>query len=105
MDTHALVPDVTDADLPLACRACALVRADLRLAPAGLRLGTARGLSMGCVTLGRDLRRREDCLPHFAFRRLLGLSLQWRPPGRFLHRGQSPDETLNRNDSGNLLDH
>ena len=49
-----------------------LVCANLRLAAAGLRLGAARGISMGRPAGGRDLRRREDCVQHFAFRRHAG---------------------------------
>src|SRR5216683_6575143 len=105
MDTHALVPDVTDAALSLACGACALVCADLRLAAARLRLGTARGFSMGYLALGRNLRHREDCLPHYAFRRLPGLPLQWRRRGRLLHGGQRLDGSADAPYSGKILGH
>ncbi len=45
------------------------------LAAAGLRLGAARGISVGRVAAARDRRRREDCLQHFAFRRHAGIPL------------------------------
>ena len=56
VDAVAVVPDVADAALPPGDRACALVRANLRLAAAGLGLGAARGVSVGRLTAARDLR-------------------------------------------------
>src|SRR6266852_386669 len=105
MDTHALVPDVTDAALSLACGACVLVCADLRLAAARLRLGTARGFSMGYLALCRNLRHREDCLPHYAFCRLPGLPLQWRRRGRLLRRRSRLDGSHDAPYSGKISDH
>src|SRR5687767_6370192 len=67
--TGAVVPEVVDAALPPCHRARVLVRADPRLASPGLRLGAARGLSVGRLTAARDRRCREDRLQHFALRR------------------------------------
>src|SRR5262249_59315162 len=56
VDTVVVVPDVTA--LPPCDRACALACANLRLAAVGLRLGAARGISMGLVAGCRDRRGR-----------------------------------------------
>ena len=61
------------AALPPCDRPRALVRADLWLAAAGLRLGAARAIPMGRLAAARDRRGREDCLQHFAFRRPAGV--------------------------------
>src|SRR5882762_11966550 len=58
LETGDVVPD--DAPLPPSDRACALACAHLRLAAAGLCLGSAHGLSVGCITAARDRRPRED---------------------------------------------
>ena len=75
--TCVVVPDVADAALPLGDGSCAVVCANLRLAADGLRLGTARALSVGHLTAARDRRRRKDCLQHDAFRRHPGEPHQW----------------------------
>src|SRR5260221_3368652 len=105
MDTHATVPVVADAPLPSASRACALVCANLRLVAAGLSLGTARSISMGRLALGCNLHRRKDCLPHFTFLSLPGLSHQWRRGGRLLHGGQRLDGSADAPYSGKILGH
>ena len=69
LDTVVVCPDVADAALPPSYRACALVRAILRLAAAGLRLGAARGVSVGGFAAAGDRDRRKNCVQHLVFHR------------------------------------
>ena len=59
-------------------RPCALARANLLLAAAGLRLAAAGDISMGGLAAGSDRRGREDCLQHLAFRRPGGIPIDRR---------------------------
>ena len=56
LDTVVVLADVAAAALPPCDRACALVRALLWLAAAGLRLGAARAISLGRLAAARDRR-------------------------------------------------
>src|SRR5207248_9535587 len=71
----------------------ALARADLRLAVAGLGLGSARDISLGCVASYRDPNLRENYVRYFVFRFVRETpSLRIRA-GRFrLPRPQSPHD-------------
>ena len=45
-------------------------------------------VSLGGTTSGRDWRRREDGIPHVAFRYYGGLPHPWRHPRNCVHRGR-----------------
>ncbi|MGA2646890.1 MAG: hypothetical protein ABSF15_19435 [Candidatus Sulfotelmatobacter sp.] len=62
-------------------RACALACAHLRLVAAGLRLGAARGISMGYAAATRDLCHREACVQYHAFRRHAAAQIHGRTGG------------------------
>src|SRR5438128_10868217 len=73
MAAVAAIPDVAAAALPSSNSPCALACANLLLAAAGVRMDAPCGVSVGCLTAAGDRRRREDSIPHFAFRRHSGL--------------------------------
>jgi hypothetical protein len=75
MDEIVVLPDVAADALPHFDGPCALALANLLLASAGIRMGTTRDISMGCVAAGRDRRRRTHRVPYRAFRCVGGVAI------------------------------
>ena len=69
------------AALPLPVHSRALAIANLCVAPAGLRLGTARTDSLGCIAAADHRHRGEGCLQYDVFR-----FFDWQPLHRRLRR-------------------
>ncbi len=98
-----ILPDVAVAALSSVDGSCALARAHLLLAAAGIRLGSPRAISVGGVTAGGDRRRREPCVSHVAFRCAGGRSIHRRRADDLLHRaGYVPHQSHDTYHSGSF---